>query len=111
MEAGEAEPRGGWARWPDDRGGGTVRGRVLPGRARRRITGGRVPAERDLAPVYSEGRWKAATAGNSDGAGPSGADGGEAGAGADLRGRFSALLVRLPTRTEPDDGAGGPAQA
>ena len=111
METGEAEPRSGWARWPDAGGGGAVRGRALPGRARRRIAGGRVPAERDLAPVHSEGRWKSATAGNPDGARPSGADGGEAGAGADLRGGFSALLVRLSAPKEPDDGAGGPAQA
>src|SRR6188474_1354846 len=111
MEAGEAEPRFGWVRCPDDRGGGAVRRRALPRGAWRRAAGRRVPAERDLAPVHSEGRWKAATAGDPDGPRPGGADGGEAGAGADLRGGLLAVLVWLPARAEPADGAGDLAQA
>src|SRR5688572_9091172 len=109
MEAREAEPRRGWARSPDARGCGAVRCRTLPQGARRRAGCGRVPTERDLASVHSEGRWKAATAGYPDGSRPGSADGGEAGAGADLRGRFSAVVVRLPAEAEPTDGAGGGA--
>src|SRR5215467_13426531 len=39
------------------------------------------------AAVNSEGRWEAAAIGDTDGTGPNGADGSEAGDGADLRGR------------------------
>ena len=88
--------RSGGRRCPDDRGGRAARRRALPRRARRRAARRRVPAERGAAPVHPEGRWKEAAAGHSDGARPSGADGGEAGAGADLRGGFPAVLVRLP---------------
>ena len=63
------------------------------------------------APVHSEGRWEEATAGHSDGPGPSGADGGEARAGADLRGGLSAVLVRLPAEAERDGCAGDAAEA
>ena len=85
--------------------------RALPGRARRRAASRRVPAERGPTPVHTEGRWKEAAAGHPDGAGPGGADGGEAGAGADLRGGLSAVLVRLPAEAERDDGAGGAEEA
>src|ERR1700733_791131 len=111
MEAGETEPWVGGARCPDDRGGGAVWRRALPRGAGRRAASGRVPAKRDLAPVHSEGRWKAATAGDPDGPGPGGADGGQARARADLRGGFSTVLVRLPAQAEPADGARDPAQA
>src|SRR5689334_23003727 len=111
MEAGEEEPRRGWARCPDDRGGGRARRGTLPRSNSRRATCGRVPAERDLAPVHSEGRWKAATTGHSNGPRSRGADGCEARTGSDLRRGFSSVLVRISDRAERADGKGGRAQA
>ena len=53
--------------------------------ARRHVSAAAGPAA-----VHSEGRWPTAAARHPDGPGPGGADGGEAGAGADLRGGLSA---------------------
>ena len=80
-----------------------LRRRALPGGARRGAARRRVPAAGGAAAVHPEGRWEEAAAGDPDGAGPSGADGGEAGAGADLRGGLSAVLVRVPAEAERDE--------
>ena len=63
------------------------------------LRAGKYRPQRGAAPVHPEGRREAAAAGDPDGAGPRGADGGEAGAGADLRGGLPAVLVRLPARS------------
>ena len=62
-----------------------------------------VPAESGPAAVHPEGGREAAAAGHPDGPGPRGADGGEAGAGADLRGGFPSVLVRVPAPARRDE--------
>ena len=111
VEAGEAEQgRGG--RRCDDAGRRRADGRRGVSRGARRASARRhVSARGGAAAVHPEGRRKTAAAGDSDGPGPRGADGGEAGAGADLRGGLSSVLVRLPAEAERHAGAGDPAHA
>ena len=80
-------------------------------RPRRAIASRHVSARGGEASVYSEGRRKTAAVGDSDGPRPSGADGGDARAGADFRGGFSSVLVRLSAEAERHAGAGNAAPA
>ena len=105
MEAGKEEQGVSGGRCPDADGGGRVRRRSLPRRDRRATQGGDVPTECGHAAVHPEGGREEAAAGDPDGPGPGGADGGEAGAGAYLRGGFSSVLVRLSTPAQRDAGA------
>src|ERR1700740_2884397 len=111
MEAGQVEAGGGGRRCRDDRRRRAVRSGALRRRAWRRAAGAEVPARGGAAPVHSEGGWEEAAVGHPDGTGPGGPDGGEAGARADLRGRFSAVLVRISAAAERDGGSGNAEEA
>ena len=73
---------------------------------------GRVSAATSAAGADPEGRREAAPVGDSDGAGSGGPGCREGGAGADLRGRLSGQLVRVPSEAErpPGGGAGPPGR-
>src|SRR5678815_5967745 len=100
MEACEAKPRGGRRRC-DDAGGRRATGcRGVSGGPRDAVAGRHLSARGGAASIYSEGRREDTTTGDSDGPGPGGADGGDARAGADFRGGFSSVLIRLPAEAE-----------
>src|SRR4029077_18455626 len=88
-----------------------VRSRAVLGRAGLLSASGRVPSAGGNAAVHTEGGWKEAAAGDPNGSGPGGAEGGEAGAGADLRGGLPAVLVRLSAQAQRDDGTRDPEEA
>ena len=85
--------------------------RGISRRPRRAAARRHVSARGGAASIHSEGGRKTATIGDSDGPRPSGADGGDAGAGADFRGGLPSVLVRLPAEAERHAGAGNTAQA
>ena len=62
------------------------------------------------AALHPQGRWPAAAARYPDGSRPCRADGGDAGADADLRGRLPALVVWLPAPAQRDAGTGNVAR-
>src|SRR6185437_12320080 len=104
VEASEEQPRRRGSRWPIDPRCRAARSRAVPGRAGLLSASGRVPSAGGTAAVHTEGGWEAAAVGDSDGTGPGGSDGGEVGAGAGVRGGFSAVLVWLPAQAQRDDG-------
>src|SRR5487761_937853 len=71
-------------------------------RSPRRAPSRSLPAVASAAEGHPEARWRRAATGHTDGPGPGGAAGGEAGVGADLRGGLSRLVVRLPAEAERD---------
>ena len=111
MEAGEAEPRRGGRRC-DDAGRRSSSGcRGISRRPWRALASGHVSTLRGQASVHSEGRRTTAAVGDSDGPRPSGADGGDAGAGADFRGGLPSVLVRLSAEAERHAGVRNIAHA
>src|SRR5579864_232697 len=111
METGQAEPRRGRRRCDDARCRRATGCRGISRRPRRAIASRYVSARGGAASIYSEGRREATAIGDSDGPGPSGADGGDARAGADFRGGLSSVLVRLSAQAERHAGAGNIASA
>src|SRR5258708_17343346 len=111
METGQEEPRRGGRRCADVGRGRAMGCRGISRRPWRAIASGHIPTFGGEASVYSEGRWTTAAVGDSDGPGPSGADGGNARAGADFRGGLSSVLVRLSAEAERDGGLGDLAEA
>src|SRR5262249_38123426 len=79
--------------------------RRISRRPRRPLARKHVSARSGAASIHSEDRWKATSIGNPYGPGPSGPDGGDAGAGADFRGGLPSVLVRLPATAERDADA------
>ena len=63
------------------------------------------------AAVHPEGRWEAATIGDSNGPRPSGPDGDEAGRGTGIRGGLPSVLVRFSAASERDRGVGDAEEA
>src|SRR5712692_5070262 len=111
METGQEEPRRGGRR-RDDAGRGRAMGcRGISRRPRRAIASGHVSTLGGEASVYSEGRRTTAAVGDSDGPRPSGADGGDARAGADFRGGLPSVLVWVSAEAECDAGVRNIAQA
>src|SRR5712692_1613518 len=58
------------------------------------------------AAIHTESRWEAAAIGDTDGTGSSGADGGEAGDRADLRGGLPAQQLWIPSEEKCDTSPG-----
>src|SRR5206468_410078 len=58
------------------------------------------------AAIYTEGRWEAAAIGDPDGTGSGGADGGEAGDRANLRGGLPTVQLWISPEEKRDAGAG-----
>ena len=58
------------------------------------------------AAIHTESRWEAAATGDTDGKGSGGADGGEDGDRADLRGGLPAVQLWIPSEEECDAGPG-----
>src|ERR1022692_2875568 len=88
------------------RGGEGISGRA-PGVAARQD----LHADSGTARLHTEGEWEIASARDSDGARPSGADGGSVDPGADLRSRFRGLLLWVPSGPVGPSGAGGDTRA
>ena len=70
------------------------------------LRAGHVPSRARQARGHPEARWQQAAAGHPDGPRQGGPAGGEARAGADLRGGFPAVLVRVPAEAVGDAGDG-----
>src|ERR1700758_3652525 len=62
--------------------------------------------EEFLTAIHTDGRWEAAAIRDSNGAGPSGADGGEDRDGADIRGGFPGMQLWIPTEEKRATGPG-----
>jgi len=106
MEPGPSQrrcPGAGREDHPGHRGarGGGVSGRNPEGPEGRGVLAAACPAA-----VHSEAGWEVEAIGDTDGTGPSGANGGEARDRADLRGGFRGVQLRIPSREECSGRAG-----
>src|SRR5579862_856296 len=106
MEAGGQQSWRGGGRRGKHPGHRTTRARRVSGGDSRSVAGRPISPFPGEAAVHTESRWEAAAVGNSDGAGSGGANGGEAGDRADLRGGLPTRQLWVPSEEECDPGTG-----
>src|SRR5208282_3428023 len=100
MEASEGQSRSCGSGWRNHRSHRGRRSEPDVGGAPAGACGEKVPPAAGTASVHPESRWEAKSTGNTDGEGPSGASGGEAGDGANLRGGFRGKLLRVSAEAQ-----------
>ena len=102
VEAGETEQGLGGSRCPDAGRGRAAGVDAFVEDLGARLRAGEYRPARSCAGTFRR-RTEEAAARHPDGPGPCGADGGEAGAGADFRGGLPSVLVRLSAQAEGDE--------
>src|SRR5215469_1805988 len=100
MEAGAQQWWRGRGRRGDHPGHRTTRAGRVSGGNSGGAAGRPVSSLPGEAAIHTESRWEAAAIGDPDGAGPGGADGGEACDGADFRGGFPVEQLWIPAEEE-----------
>src|SRR5215470_3951938 len=83
-----------------------MRGGKVSGGHTRGAAGRPISTATGEAAIHTESRWEAAAIGDPDGTRPGGADGGEVGDRADLRGGLPAVQLWISSEEECDTGSG-----
>src|SRR6266568_331405 len=97
MEAGAQQWRRSGSRRGNDPGHRTTRARGVSGGNSGSGAGRPIASFPGEAAIHTEGRWEAAAVGDTDGAGSSGADGGEDGDRADFRSGLPTVQLWIPS--------------
>src|ERR1700757_4386901 len=106
METSTQQSRRGRDGWGNDPGNRTTRRGRVPGGDRSCAAGRTISSFTGEAAIHTESRRKAAAVGDTDGTGPSGADGDEVGDLADLRSGLPEVQLWIPPEAKRDRGAG-----